>query len=73
MIIIQPPYTLKPSLRKLTSRLPPAGDKWIPSISWVTRTLRQMIVDSARGMDTTDPGTGVFTLVIDTGLIIGTL
>ena len=32
-----------------------------------------MVCDSTRGVDTTDPRTGISTLVIDTGLVIGTL
>ena len=50
-----------------------ARDKWVPSVTWVTSTLRKMVCDSTRGVDTTDPRTGISTLVIDTGLVIGTL
>ena len=60
-------------INKLTSSLSSARDKRIPSITGVTCTLRNMVCDPASGMDTTDPRTGVFTLVIDTGLVIGTL
>ena len=50
-----------------------AAGEWVSNVSLVTDTQRHVIPDTAVGIDTTEAGTGVLTLSVDTGLVLGTL
>ena len=50
-----------------------AAGEWVSNVSLVTDAERHMIPDIAVGIDTAEAGTGVLTLSVDAGLVLGAL